>query len=68
MPCFCTSPGEDLDDAQKKIKEHMRIIIHEIKCVSVRGFSEEELLKDVHKLMDHMFYGKCDGNWWPIID
>lgn len=66
MPCFCTTPEEDLEDAQKAIKKMMIEMIHEMKLVRARGFDPEVLLKDTHKLMDHMFYGKCDENWYPI--
>lgn len=68
MSYFCTNLDEDLDDANKKIKEHMKIIVHEIKMVSYIGFNPESLLKDTHKLMDHMFFGKFDKNWFPIED
>lgn len=60
MPCFCTEPEEDMDDCKKAIKEHMSIIIQEIKSVRIRGYDPEVLLLDTYKLMDHMFYGKCD--------
>lgn len=66
MPCFCTSPEEDLDDAKKQIKEHMRKIIHQMNLLTARGFDRELLLNDTHKLMDHMFFGKCDENWYPL--
>lgn len=66
MPCFCTSPEEDMSDTQKNIKEMMRKIIHEMKMVRARGYDPEVLLQDTHQLMDHMFYGKCDENWMPI--
>jgi hypothetical protein len=65
MPCFCTTPEEDLEDAQKAIKELMRKIVHEMNCTRARGYDPAILLNDTHKLMDHMFYGKCDENWMP---
>lgn len=68
MPCFCTTPEEDLEEAEKKIKKMMRELVHEIKLVRARGYDPEVLLRDTHKLMDHMFFGKCDGNWYPVIE
>lgn len=68
MPCFCTTPEEDLDVVQKKIREHMKIIVHKIKKTRSRGYDPEMLLTDTHKLMDHLFFGKCDENWFPIDD
>lgn len=68
MPCFCTTPEEDLEEYQADIKKLMREIVHKVKLVSTRGYSPEIILKDTHELMDHMFHGKCDANWYSIID
>jgi len=66
MPCFCTTPEEDLEDAHKNIKKLMKEIIHQMKLLRARGLDPEAILVDTHKLMDHMFFGKCDANWYPI--
>lgn len=68
MPCFCTTPEEDLDDTRKNIREMMKKMIREMKSIRVRGFDPELILKESHELMDHLFYGRCDGNGYPIDD
>lgn len=68
MHYFRSTDEEYLDDAKKFIKESMRKIVHQMKITRQRGYDPEEILKDTHKLMDDLFYGKCDENWFPIKD
>jgi hypothetical protein len=60
MPCFCTEPEEDMSDAQKEIRRLMKLMVDQIKSVRIRGYDPEVLLFDTHKLMDHIFFNKCD--------
>jgi hypothetical protein len=59
MPCFCTDPEEDLDDAKKEIRRLMKLMVQQIKSVRIRGYDPEVLLHDTHKLMNDIFFEKC---------
>jgi hypothetical protein len=59
MPCFCTGPEEDLDQAKVEIKRHMKDIIEQINSVRIRGYDPEVVLMETHKLMDDLYFGKC---------
>lgn len=59
MPCFCTEPEEDLDQEKIEIRRLMKLVIEHIKSVRIRGYDPEVILMETHKLMDDLYFGRC---------
>ena len=57
MPCLCRLYDKDYDKYQKQLS----FLIHDIAFILREAHQEADcdLLKQVHKGIDHAFYGEC---------
>jgi hypothetical protein len=62
MPCFCDIDRETLDRGRKIIRAHIEAIVHTLKELHEAGDIRDHtsLLEQTHKLLDHLYTGKCD--------
>ena len=60
MPCYCDLSNQQLDEVRRKIKEHAKAIVDQIKWASNPTSRYPELLTDTLKLIEHMYTGECD--------
>lgn len=59
MTCYCWKDDCELNPEMRVIRDHMREVVKQAHLIDEKQAVSQNILEDVHALLDDLYRGKC---------